>query len=221
MNTTPNIAPHVTANDGKVYLLPINPEWADGHPAEPGWYPASLSRDETAIRWFNNGKFSDNTYPTRDQQHAGICASKQVTPTDIEWLTPWWPAAEQARIHAQAIAAGLAIPPGYVPPQPEIGTLQWVKNARTIIAKDWQDFNAHKIQRQQIEAVQAVHTMHPNGTRVHTIGRVVICCLNGPELRPGVPDGPADQDIDAAIGHLHAMKTTLAKARAAAQKATP
>ena len=75
------------------------------------------------------------------------------------------------------------------------------------------------IQRQQIEAVQAVHTMHPNGTRVHTVGRVIICCLNGPDLRPGVPDGPADQDIDAAISHLNAMKTTLAKARASAQKA--
>ena len=72
------------------------------------------------------------------------------------------------------------------------------------------------IQRQQIEAVQAVQTDLPNGTRLHTVGRVIIITLAGPDLRPGVPDGPTDKDIDAAISHLRAMKTTLAKTRAAA-----
>lgn len=78
---------------------------------------------------------------------------------------------------------------------------------------------SQSIQAEQIAALQTVQADLPNGTRMHTVGRVIILTLAGPDLRPGVPDGPADQDIDAAIGHLRAMKTTLSKARAAAQKA--
>lgn len=72
------------------------------------------------------------------------------------------------------------------------------------------------IQRQQIAALQTVQADLPNGTRMHTVGRVIILTLAGPDLRPGVANGPSDQDIDAAIGHLRAMKTTLAKTRAVA-----
>lgn len=74
------------------------------------------------------------------------------------------------------------------------------------------------IQRQQIEALEVVQADLPNGTRMHTVGRIIVLTLAGAELRPGVPDGPADQDIDAAIGHLRAMKTTLAKTRAVAHQ---
>lgn len=217
MNTPPNIAPHIKANDGKIYLLPLIAKWIKVNPPEPGWYPASVNSRADVLRWFDGEEWSEWVGPHSTQRGAfleSLCpaSTPQHRISTIYWSTPWWPAAEQARIHAQAIAAGLAIPPGYVPPQPATGY-------EAIASEMAAQYKPATIQRQQIEAVQAVSTMHPNGTRVHTVGRVIICCLNGPDLRPGVPDGPADQDIDAAIGHLNAMKTTLAKARASAQKA--
>lgn len=70
------------------------------------------------------------------------------------------------------------------------------------------------LQRQQIAAIEALRDRLPNGTRLFVAGRIVMLTLSGPDLKPGVPDGPSDADIAAAIGHLSAMRTTLNTARA-------
>jgi len=69
------------------------------------------------------------------------------------------------------------------------------------------------LQARQIAALQAaVHSL-PTPTRMFINGGVIILTLCGQDLKPGVPDAPTDQDINAAIGQLMALKRAAAKAR--------
>lgn len=208
-------ANHIKANDGKIYLLPINPVWHNTPPPEPGWYPASIFCQTTNIRWYENGAFSMVAWPT-DSQFAASQLTSHIHPLNgVQWTTPWWTPAEQARIHAQAIAAGLRIPAGYEPRQPETAARAWAYGAPQPPQAAAQD-----TQRQQIAAIEALRGQLPSGTRLHVAGRIVLLTLSGPDLKPGVPDGPAPEDIQSAIGHLRAMDIALQKARAqASQKA--
>lgn len=76
------------------------------------------------------------------------------------------------------------------------------------------------LQAAQIAALKATRLLMPNGTRMFVNGQVIVITLSGQELKPGVPDCPSDQDIDAAIGQLNAMKSVAHKMRAQQTKAT-
>lgn len=72
--------------------------WRSGPPPSIGWWPASVYRIETAIRWWDGACWSCAAYPACTPQQAAHYANQKTSLSDkIRWLPR--PASWPARSH--------------------------------------------------------------------------------------------------------------------------
>lgn len=68
--------------------------WHKGPPPEIGWWPASVSRNDLSIRWWNGECWSWPAYPDYSARLAADSASETAIPAyyrdKIEWTERWW-----------------------------------------------------------------------------------------------------------------------------------
>ena len=88
----------IIANDGKTYYLPKSPVWRTGFPDKPGWYPASIFRIVTSLRYFDGACFSESCAPVYTSKQASEFKKQHpVYQSSIRWTDPWWtPSAQEA-----------------------------------------------------------------------------------------------------------------------------
>ena len=82
----------IKANDGKTYLVPVNPEWKSGPPPAIGWWPASRFKDIKGLRWWSGEWWSYSARPEFSASEARL-AAKYLTHrhgTEIQWCARWW-----------------------------------------------------------------------------------------------------------------------------------
>ena len=68
-------------------------EWHKGPPPSIGWWPASVTRDERVLRWWNGKCWSDPASTERTARAAAAAARRESwRQYDIEWTkrpTSW------------------------------------------------------------------------------------------------------------------------------------
>lgn len=66
-------------------------KWHSGPPPSIGWWPASVDRDHTALRYWNGGWWSDVARAGWSLRNV-IAASRFAYPAQfkIEWSARWW-----------------------------------------------------------------------------------------------------------------------------------
>lgn len=62
-------------------------KWNKGEPPSAGWWPASICRDKTTLRWFNGAYWSAGVSVRHGKHHAERLASLESCVGDylIEW----------------------------------------------------------------------------------------------------------------------------------------
>ena len=77
------------------YIKPPKSEdciWRSGPPPEIGWWPASVAKRPTMLRWWNGNAWSSTASAESSAVYAAwIAAVKAVAPTKcVEWTDRWW-----------------------------------------------------------------------------------------------------------------------------------
>ena len=73
----------------------IESEWNSGPPPSCGWWPASVAKDPTALRWWDGRRWSRVAWPEFDADTAaGKARCKANTKARIFWMRrpASWPA---------------------------------------------------------------------------------------------------------------------------------
>jgi len=67
-------------------------KWHKGPPPHIGWWNASLMNDPKSWRWWNGKHWSDNCFPSEDENTAALQAANRSvwSDTEIEW-TNYYP----------------------------------------------------------------------------------------------------------------------------------
>ena len=68
--------------------------WHKGPPPSIGWWPASVTKDRAALRWWNGKWWSDPAWGLASAQTAAAAARrKDWSQDEIEWTDrpEWWP----------------------------------------------------------------------------------------------------------------------------------
>jgi hypothetical protein len=71
----------------------IPPKWRKGPPPEIGWWPASMYRSKSTIRWWNGVCWSVPVDWGATSRQAEVCArvfADGDIQGDIEWTDRWW-----------------------------------------------------------------------------------------------------------------------------------
>lgn len=69
----------------------IKPKWNKGAPPSIGWWPASVTKNENEIRWWNGEKWSFSVRPDNNSTEAGTASRCfLVIQPSYEWSERWW-----------------------------------------------------------------------------------------------------------------------------------
>ena len=69
------------------------PKWNKGAPPSIGWWPASVYKNERAIRWWDGSKWSGVAFPEYSAESAAAMVKfKWICTKDspIKWTKRWW-----------------------------------------------------------------------------------------------------------------------------------
>ena len=66
--------------------------WRDGPPPSIGWWPASITRTPTILRWWDGKTWSSCASSLDDRREAARCAAVRgnYVNEQIEWAQRWW-----------------------------------------------------------------------------------------------------------------------------------
>lgn len=83
----------IQANDRKTYTLPTDPQWNKGRPPSIGWWPASIIRKPTVLRWWDGKRWSQLANP-RDTEHVAAYQAAHYAQDwqqrEMVWSDRWW-----------------------------------------------------------------------------------------------------------------------------------
>ena len=68
-------------------------KWRNGRPPSIGWWPASVSRLSTSLRWWNGRHWSIAAFASFDSTLAAECAAQPRLDEHagrIRWTDRWW-----------------------------------------------------------------------------------------------------------------------------------
>ena len=75
-------------------------EWNKGAPPNIGWWPASILRDKTSIRWWDGKCWSWSAHCGYGAELASRYAAHPASPSEnkeVEWTGRWWQRNRQER----------------------------------------------------------------------------------------------------------------------------